>query len=152
MRPVRICGTNRGFWLEESTSCMTADFSRSIGYFLEPLVLLGLFGERPLSIRLKGITNDSKDPSVDTFRTTSLHILKHFGVPLEGLELKIESRGAALGGGEVVLGVPILLNNLSETTWIDEGIVKRIRGVTFSTRVSPQFGNRMVSIARGVFN
>ncbi|KAG0501146.1 hypothetical protein HPP92_001218 [Vanilla planifolia] len=127
--------------------------SRSIGYFLEPLILLGLFGKRPLSIRLKGITNDSKDPSVDTFRTTSLHILKHFGVPLEGLELKIESRGAApLGGGEVVLGVPILPNSLSATTWIDEGMVKRIRGVTFSTRVSPQFGNRMVSAARGVFN
>lgn len=38
------------------------------------------------------------------------------------------------------------------TTWIDEGMVKRIRGVTFSTRVSPQFGNRMVFSARGVFN
>nr|CAD1816843.1 unnamed protein product [Ananas comosus var. bracteatus] len=68
--------------------------SRSIGYFLEPLILLGLFGKKPLSIRLKGVTNDSKDPSVDTFRTTTLHMLKRFGVPLEGLELKIESRGA----------------------------------------------------------
>lgn len=28
--------------------------SRSIGYFLEPLVVLGLFGKKPLSIRLKG--------------------------------------------------------------------------------------------------
>ncbi|KAL0916509.1 hypothetical protein M5K25_014028 [Dendrobium thyrsiflorum] len=127
--------------------------SRSVGYFLEPLIVLGLFGKRDLSIRLKGITNDCKDPSVDTFRTTTLHILKHFGVSLDGLELKIESRGAApLGGGEVVLVVPIVPNNLSATTWIDEGMVKRIRGVTFSTRVSPQFGNRMVFSARGVFN
>ncbi|KAH0459716.1 hypothetical protein IEQ34_012530 [Dendrobium chrysotoxum] len=127
--------------------------SRSVGYFLEPLIVLGLFGKRALSIRLKGITNDSKDPSVDTFRTTTLHILKHFGVSLDGLELKIESRGAApLGGGEVVLVVPIVPNSLCATTWIDEGMVKRIRGVTFSTRVSPQFGNRMVFAARGVFN
>lgn len=28
--------------------------SRSIGYFLEPLLLLGLFGKKPLTIRLKG--------------------------------------------------------------------------------------------------
>lgn len=54
------------------------------------------------------------DPSVDTFRTTTLHMLKHFGVSLDGLELKIESRGAApLGGGEVVLVVPIIPNSLS---------------------------------------
>lgn len=51
---------------------------------------------------------------MDTFRTTTLHILKHFGVSLDGLELKIESRGAApLGGGEVVLVVPIVPNSLS---------------------------------------
>ncbi|XP_068648003.1 probable RNA 3'-terminal phosphate cyclase-like protein [Aristolochia californica] len=127
--------------------------SRSIGYFLEPLIVFGLFGKKPLTIRLKGITNDSNDPSVDTFRTTTLHMLKHFGVPLEGLELKIESRGSPpLGGGEVILGVPIIPNSLSATTWVDEGMVKSIRGVTFTTRVSPQFENRMIYAARGIFN
>ena len=29
---------------------------RSIGYFLEPLVILGLRGKKPLSIRLKGLS------------------------------------------------------------------------------------------------
>ena len=28
--------------------------SRSIGYFLEPLLVLGLFGKKPLTIKLKG--------------------------------------------------------------------------------------------------
>lgn len=28
--------------------------SRSIGYFLEPLLVLGVFGKKPLSIRLRG--------------------------------------------------------------------------------------------------
>lgn len=28
--------------------------NRAIGYFLEPLLVLGLFGKKPLSIRLKG--------------------------------------------------------------------------------------------------
>ncbi|XP_052195090.1 probable RNA 3'-terminal phosphate cyclase-like protein [Diospyros lotus] len=127
--------------------------SRSIGYFLEPLIVLGLFGKKPLSIRLKGITNDSKDPSVDTFRSTTLQMLKRFGVPSEGLELKIESRGVPpLGGGEVFLAVPIVQDSLAAVNWIDEGMVKRIRGVSFSTRVSVQFENTMIHAARGIFN
>ncbi|KAL8143457.1 hypothetical protein V2J09_016489 [Rumex salicifolius] len=127
--------------------------SRSIGYFLEPLMVLALFGKKPLSIRLQGITNDSKDPSVDTFRSTSLNILKKFGVPSEGLDLKIESRGVPpLGGGVVFLTVPIVHNTLTAVEWTDEGIVKRIRGVTFSTKVSSQFENTMIHAARGIMN
>lgn len=41
---------------------------------------------------------------------------------------------------------------LQAVTWIDEGMVKRIRGVTFSTRVSVQFENTMIHAARGIFN
>ncbi|KAF7057277.1 hypothetical protein CFC21_064581 [Triticum aestivum] len=126
---------------------------RGIGYFIEPLILLGLFARSPLSIRLKGITNDTKDPSVDTFRMVTLHMLKHFGVPLEGLELKIENRGAPpRGGGEVLLRVPNINSTLKAVNWIDEGMVKRIRGVTFSTNVSPQIENRILYAARGLFN
>ncbi|THG21458.1 hypothetical protein TEA_001076 [Camellia sinensis var. sinensis] len=106
-----------------------------------------------LVIARKGITNDSKDPSVDTFRSTTLPILKHFGVPSEGLDLKIECRGAPPhGGGEVFLSVPTVRSSLTAVTWIDEGMVKRIRGVTFSTRVSAQFGNTIIHAARGIFN
>ncbi|KAL6960710.1 hypothetical protein U1Q18_038473 [Sarracenia purpurea var. burkii] len=127
--------------------------SRSTGYFLEPLIVLGLFGKTPLSIKLKGITNDSKDPSVDTFRSTTLPMLKHFGVPSEGLELRIESRGAPPhGGGEVFLSVPTIQDSLAAVTLTDMGMVKRIRGVTFSTRVSSQFENTMIHAARGIFN
>ncbi|KAJ1292874.1 hypothetical protein BS78_01G023700 [Paspalum vaginatum] len=126
---------------------------RGIGYFLEPLILLGLFAKAPIAIRLKGITNDTKDPSVDTFRMTTLHMLKHFGVPLEGLELKIDSRGSPpLGGGEVFLRVPNINSTLKAPFWVDEGMVKRIRGVSFSTRVSAQIENRIIYAARGIFN
>ncbi|KAK4784583.1 hypothetical protein SAY86_018951 [Trapa natans] len=126
--------------------------SRSIGYFLEPLIVLALFAKKPLSIRLRGITNDSKDPSVDTFRSTTLPMLKHFGVPTEGLELKIESRGVAPGGGgEIILSIPTV-QGLKAVTWIDEGMIKRIRGVTFSTRVSVQLENTAIHSARGIFN
>lgn len=126
--------------------------SRSIAYFLEPLIVLCLFAKQPLTIRLLGITNDSKDPSVDTFNSTALPILKRFGVPSEGLELKIESRGLPPnGGGEVVLSVPVV-QSLMAVNWIDEGFVKKIRGTTFSTRVSVQFENSMIKAARGIIN
>ena len=60
-------------------------------------------------LHFSGITNDSKDPSIDTFQSTTLPILKHFGVPSEGVKLKIESRGSPpLGGGEVVLSIPVV--------------------------------------------
>ena len=46
-------------------------------------------------------------------------ILKRFGVPSEGLELKIESRGAPPhGGGEVLLSVPIVKNSLTVSSSI----------------------------------
>ncbi|CBI35040.3 hypothetical protein VitviT2T_022574 [Vitis vinifera] len=126
---------------------------RSIGYFLEPLIVLGLFGKKPLSITLKGITNDSKDPSVDTFQSTTLSILKHFGVPSEGLKLTIRNRAPPPhGGGEVELKIPIVQNSLTAVTWIDEGMVKRIRGLTFTSRVSSQFEHTMRYAARGIFN
>lgn len=127
--------------------------SRAIGYFMEPLIMLGLFGKKPLSIRLKGITNDSHDPSVDTFRSTTLQMLKRFGIPSDGLELKIESRGAPPdGGGEVVLTIPIIHHSLTAVNWIDEGMVKRIRGTTFTAKVSPQLETRTLHAARGIFN
>ncbi|XP_010421001.1 PREDICTED: probable RNA 3'-terminal phosphate cyclase-like protein [Camelina sativa] len=126
--------------------------SRSIGYYLEPLVVLALFGKKPLSIRLRGITNDPRDPSVDTFRSTTLQILKRFGVPEEGLDLKIEARGVAPdGGGEVFLTVPTV-KTLTAVHWVEEGMVKRIRGSTFSTRVTTDFEHSMRFAARGIFN
>ncbi|KAK3271295.1 hypothetical protein CYMTET_20346, partial [Cymbomonas tetramitiformis] len=128
--------------------CGTA---RAIGYYIEPLICLSLFGKKPLSITLKGITNDSLDPCVDTLRTVTLPLLKHFGVE-EGLDLRITKRGAPpLGGGEVHLSCPVA-RKLSAVSWVDGGLVKRIRGVAYSTRVSPQNANRMVDAARGVLN
>ncbi|KAM3254637.1 hypothetical protein ACQJBY_048234 [Aegilops geniculata] len=125
------CGRDRGFF--------------DLGWWL---IVVGSFVGRD-----EGITNDTKDPSVDTFRMVTLHMLKHFGVPLEGLELKIENRGAPpRGGGEVLLRVPNINSTLKAVNWIDEGMVKRIRGVTFSTNVSPQIENRILYAARGLFN
>ena len=37
---------------------------RSIGYFLEPLMMLAPFSKKPIHITLRGLTNGPLDPSV----------------------------------------------------------------------------------------
>ena len=37
---------------------------RSIGYFLEPLMMLAPFAKKPIHITLRGLTNGPLDPSV----------------------------------------------------------------------------------------
>lgn len=61
-------------------------------------------------------------------------------------------RGARpLGGGEVQLRVPFV-KQLTTIQMTDEGMVKRVRGVAYSMKVSPQNTNRMVDGARGPLN
>lgn len=129
--------------------------SRSVGWFLEPLALLALFAKRPLAITLRGVTNDSLDPSVDVFRTVTLPLLRRVAGDGagDGFELRVVKRGARpLGGGEVALRVPALKASLPALRMADEGMVKRVRGVAYSMRVPPQNANRMVDGARGVLN
>jgi len=78
-------------------------------------------------------------------------LLKRAGA--EGLELTLVRRGCRpLGGGEVTLRVPVLPRLPSTLQWTDAGLVKRVRGVAFTERVSPQAANRMVDACRGLLN
>ena len=84
-------------------------------------------------------------------RTVTLPHLHLFGVT-DGLELQIKKRGAApLGGGQITFRCPAV-RQLKTLQFTDRGKIKKIRGVAYSTRVSPQFANRMVESARGVLN
>lgn len=38
--------------------------SRSVGYFLEPVIMLAPFSKKPLQLTLRGITSDDQDLSV----------------------------------------------------------------------------------------
>jgi RNA 3'-terminal phosphate cyclase-like protein len=42
--------------------------SRSIGYFLEPVIMIAPFSKKPLDLTLKGVTTDDNDLSVSTTR------------------------------------------------------------------------------------
>ncbi|ORE06348.1 RNA 3'-terminal phosphate cyclase [Rhizopus microsporus var. microsporus] len=118
---------------------------RSISYYLEPMVALAPFSKKPFVLTLEGITTDHVDPSVDIIRTVLLPQLKRFGVD-QNLELKITKRGAPpLGGGEVVFScVPI--RQLKPVQFTEEGRIKRVRGIAYCTRVSPQTANRLMYI------
>ncbi|EKM55509.1 uncharacterized protein PHACADRAFT_143943 [Phanerochaete carnosa HHB-10118-sp] len=125
--------------------------SRSIGYFLEPAVMLAPFSKKPLQLTLRGITSDDRDLSADLIRTVTLPHLQLFGIS-EGLELRIKKRGAPpLGGGEVQFLCPIV-KQVKTMNFVDRGRVKRIRGIAHAVRVSPQFSNRMIEAARSVLN
>lgn len=63
--------------------------SRSLGWFLEPLLALAPFCKKELVITLQGITTDGRDASVDTLRTSILPHLALFLESADGLELRV---------------------------------------------------------------
>ncbi|KAG8752318.1 hypothetical protein FRC14_007140 [Serendipita sp. 396] len=125
--------------------------SRSIGYFLEPIVALAPFSKRPLMLTLKGVTTDEKDLGVDLIRIGLLPLLTAFGVE-DGVELKIKKRGALPGGGGEVQFIAPVVKTLKTINFVNSGRVKRIRGVAHAVRVSPQFSNRMIDASRSILN
>ncbi|KAF8163492.1 RNA 3'-terminal phosphate cyclase domain-containing protein [Crassisporium funariophilum] len=125
--------------------------TRSIGYFLEPLVMLAPFAKRPMHLTLKGITTDEHDLSADIMRTVTLPHLQLFGIS-EGLELRIKKRGAAPGGGGEVQFLCPIVKQVKTLNFVDPGKIKRIRGVAHAVRVNPQFSNRMIEASRSILN
>ncbi|GFU31383.1 RNA 3'-terminal phosphate cyclase-like protein [Nephila pilipes] len=123
---------------------------RAIGYYLEALLCLAPFCKKPLHITLKGVTNDSIDPSVDSIMHSSIPVLKRFILNDENLEIKIISRGLPPeGGGEVLFRCPVV-NTIRPIKGLDPGKIKRIRGYAYSVRVSPAMSRRMVDASKGL--
>ena len=124
--------------------------SRSIGWFIEGIIPLVLFGKEDISATFTGITNDAMDFSVDILRNVTLPFLRNFGV--NGATLTIKKRGAApLGGGTVEFSCPIV-RQLVPINVTDMGLIKRVRGLVFCSRISPTVIARVVDSARGVLN
>ena len=109
--------------------------------WMQGILPLAVFAKEPLSVTFTGITNDATDLSVDILRNVTLPFLKNFGV--DGCALTIKKRGAApLGGGLVELTCPIV-RQLVPINVTDMGLVKRVRGVVFCTRISPTIITRV---------
>ncbi|XP_072397045.1 probable RNA 3'-terminal phosphate cyclase-like protein [Diabrotica undecimpunctata] len=123
---------------------------RAIGYYLEALVMFGIFCKQPLKAKLKGVTANNIDPSVDLIKTSVIQTLKRFVLDDDDLDLKISKRGLRpLGGGEVTFRCPVR-KQTRPVQLLKNGMVKRIRGTAYALRVSPAIANRMVDKAKGV--
>jgi len=123
---------------------------RSIGWFVEGIIPLAIFSRERVALSLTGITNDALDISVDILKNVTLPLLRNFGI--EGASLTVKRRGAApRGGGSVELLLPIV-RELLPINIVDGGLIKRVRGVAFCSRISPTILSRVVDSSREVLN
>lgn len=125
---------------------------RGIGYYLEPLFMLAPFCKIPVNITLTGVTNNKVDPSVDMIRYSLIPVVKNFLVIEEGLSLNMVRRGLAPAGDGVVTFTCPVRRNLKPFQWLENGKIKCIRGVAYTSRVAPVVANRMLDAAKKVFS
>lgn len=117
--------------------------SRSIGYFLEYLLLIAMFGKNSLNITLTGVTNDNHDNSVDSIQQHLFPLLKeHYQFDNE-LQIKIVKRGyLPEGGGLVHVTIPTV-RKLKKINLEDKGYIKRVRGVCSGSKIGTSILNQV---------
>ncbi|KAL7008808.1 hypothetical protein EMMF5_001554 [Cystobasidiomycetes sp. EMM_F5] len=129
--------------------------SRAVGWFLEPCLVLGLFGKQDLKLTLRGVTSNDRDVSADTLRTSYLPHLSSF-IPATvtvPLELRILKRGLLPGGGgEIVYSSPSIRAVKAGYDFTSPGSITKIRGLAHCVRVNPQFAQRLVNGAKEVLS
>lgn len=162
-RPGLITGSAPGFGASGGVikHQLPAECSRSVSYFLLPLILLAPFAKAPVNVLFTGpgvITSatEAGDVSVDTVRTAILPLFAQFGIQLN-LELRVIRRsspgpGCKGGAGEVQLVFGHQVRLPKTLHLLNAGRVKRIRGVAYSTGVAGANNARMIETARGVLN
>mmetsp|Transcript_44224 Transcript_44224/g.70683 ORF Transcript_44224/g.70683 Transcript_44224/m.70683 type:complete len:381 (+) Transcript_44224:73-1215(+) len=124
---------------------------RSIGYYLEGVIPLCLFAKTPVKLTFIGVTDDDLDIGSDILKMVTCRLIKRFGLETPP-QVTILQRAAAPGGkGKMVFTCPIA-RELKPIQILDPGLVRKVRGVAYALRVSPQFANRMATSSRGVLN
>lgn len=116
---------------------------------MDVLLALGPFCKIPINATLRGITNSKDCPSVDHIKNSALPNLLRFLIVDEGLELKVKQRGLRPdGGGEITFKCPVR-KVLRSVQVYKSGMVKRIRGIAYASKVSPMLANRAIETAKG---
>ena len=127
------------------------DKSRCITYYAEGLIPICLYGKESLHIKLKGITNNLIDNSVDSFQMSTCVLLQKLIVG-DTVEFKINKRGVLPNGaGEIYFKIPII-TGLAPFDWVNEGKIKRIRGVAFTSKLPSTFTTQMIDTCRHILN
>jgi RNA 3'-terminal phosphate cyclase-like protein len=127
------------------------DKGRSISYYLEGILPISMFGKESLSCILNGITNDNSDISIDTFRNTTCALIQKLVIG-DTISVNVVRRGVyPVGNGVVKFKCPIVAF-LNPFDWIEEGKIKRVRGLAFSSKISSSVTTRMIDACRGFLN
>ena len=133
--------------------------SRSVVYFLEFAAALAPFCKTPLRLRLRGVTHDNQDHSIDSFKTITIALINRligssFSTEQAPLSVVVERRGVYPNGpGSVLFVSPIIPKGISPINMTGEdGKVKRVRGVAWTSKVSTQFSAAVIDAARSVLN
>lgn len=125
--------------------------SRSIGWFIEGIIPLACFCKEPLQLTFLGITHDDIDLSMDILTSVTFPLLQNFGI--YNIACKVRKRGVPpKGGGQVEVTFPLLRTSLNSVYLIEEGLMKKIRGIAFCTRISPTIMTRVIDGCRKVLN
>jgi RNA 3'-terminal phosphate cyclase-like protein len=124
---------------------------RSIGYYIEPLLMLAPFSKHPFKLTLSGVTHGPDDPSVDYYRYCCLSLMKKL-IPDGLVEIKVSKRGVWPDGcGEVLFNFPTVRR--MPPLWLEStGKIKRVRGLSYCFKANPGIVNRMVDSSRAVLN
>ena len=127
------------------------DRSRCITYYCEGLIPISFFGKESLHISLTGITNNDIDCSVDSFQMSTCLLMQKLIVG-DNVEFKIKKRGVLPNGkGEVYFKIPIV-TNFAPFDWKDEGKIKRVRGIAFTSKLQSSYSRALIDSCRGVLN
>lgn len=122
---------------------------KPVGYYVEPMLYLAPFSKKKFSIIFRGVTASHNDAGIEAIKWGLMPVMEKFGV--RECALHTLKRGAPpLGGGEVHLVVDSLIAQPITMHALDTPQIASIRGVAYSTRVSPSMVNRMIEGARNV--
>ncbi|AAS51213.1 ACL015Wp [Eremothecium gossypii ATCC 10895] len=122
---------------------------KAVGYYVEPLLYLAPFSKKKFSIILRGVTSTHQDAGIEAIKWGLMPVMEKFGV--RECALHTLKRGAPpLGGGEVHLVVDSLIAQPITMHALERPLISAIRGVAYSTRVSPSMVNRMIDGAKSV--
>lgn len=129
-----------------------------LGWFLEAVLPLAPFCGSGLKLTLLGVTTGGPSwRSVDALKIASVETVMrdYFGIDVD---MSIERRHALSttrqhheAAGRIFMRCTPS-RRLTPIECLDQGLVQKVRGVAYCTRVSPALANRCVSAARGTLN
>ncbi|SCU87471.1 LAME_0D10198g1_1 [Lachancea meyersii CBS 8951] len=122
---------------------------KPVGYYVEPMLYLAPFSKNKFSVIFRGVTASHQDAGLEAIKWGLMPVMEKFGV--RECALHTLKRGSPpLGGGEVHLVVDSLIAQPITMHALETPQISSIRGVAYSTRVSPSMVNRMIDGARKV--